>query len=337
MNIRGSSELARMQLLQRQTVEVRNALDVAGQEAVTNLKQDKYAATGGNLARLFSIERMLDRNKVFQETISMTTMRVDMVQEGLGRTLAWAESVSLDLITSTGLGDYTTSMLHARTAENAFRDTISMLNTQVAGQSLFAGVATDGPAMAGGEAILAQLDALVAGAPDVATARGLIDDYFNGVGAPTFAADAYLGSTQDLAPAEIGDGVRLDYAVRADAPEIVATLRSYAMAAVVARGALAGAPDEQLALLREAGGAILNAKEDMLTLRSRVGVSQEAVETARAQRVSEYDTYDLARANIVGADPLLAASRFQTFQAQLESVFTVTARLANLRFANFMR
>jgi flagellar hook-associated protein 3 FlgL len=337
MKIHGSSELARMQLLQRQAVDVRNALDRAGQEASTNLKVDKYAATGGNLARLFTIERMLDRNKVYQETVSVTEMRLDVMQEGFGRALGWTETLSMDLAATTGIGDYSASMLHARSAEAAFRDTVSMLNTRVAGQSLFAGIATDRAAMADPAAILAQLDALVAGAPDAATAQALIDDYFAGVGAPNFAADAYVGATQDLAAAEIGDGVRLDYAVRADDAALVATMKGFAMAAVAARGALAGAPDERMVLLAAAGDQLLQAREAMLDLRARVGISQETVERAKAQRVSEYDTYDMARARIVGADPFLAASTFQAMQAQLESVFTVTARVAGLRFANFIR
>ena len=337
MNIRGSSELARMQLLQRQAVEVRTALDRAGQEATTNLKADKYKATGGNLARLFTIERMLERTAVYQDTIGITEMRLDVMQQGIGRTLAVTQDIGVDLTTATKLGDHAAAMLHARGAEQAFRETVNILNTRVAGQSLFAGTATDGAALADGETILAQLDGLVAGAPDAVRAEALLDDYFAGVGAPTFAADAYLGSPQDLAAAEVGEGMRLDYAVRADAAELVATLKGHAMAAVVARGALDGDATAQMALLAASGTQLLYAKEELLALRSGVGMSQEAVENARAQRTGEHDAYDMARAKIVGADPFAAASAFQAFQTQLESVFTVTARVANLRFANFMR
>jgi flagellar hook-associated protein 3 FlgL len=46
---------------------------------------------------------------------------------------------------------------------------------------------------------------------------------------------------------------------------------------------------------------------------------------------------DIARAKLVAVDPLEAASTYQTLQVQLESVYTVTARLANLRFSNFIR
>ena len=39
----------------------------------------------------------------------------------------------------------------------------------------------------------------------------------------------------------------------------------------------------------------------------------------------------------MATDPLEAASAYQALEVQLESIFTVTARLANLRFVNYMR
>ena len=55
---------------------------------------------------------------------------------------------------------------------------MGLLNGQVAGQSLFAGTTTDSPALAPADAILADLDALAAGAADAAAAIAAIDAYF---------------------------------------------------------------------------------------------------------------------------------------------------------------
>ena len=49
MRVNGGSDLARLQMLQKQAFETRNKLDVAGQELTTNLKASRYDATGGNL------------------------------------------------------------------------------------------------------------------------------------------------------------------------------------------------------------------------------------------------------------------------------------------------
>jgi flagellar hook-associated protein 3 FlgL len=336
MKVHGGSELARNHMLQRQVLDTRNRLDTAAREMTTGLKSDRFQATNGNLARQFSIERMLGKNAVYQETIAIATLRVDTMQESLGRILGWSEEVSIDMITKTNVGDYSGSMMIAQDARRAFIDTVAALNTTVTGQSLFAGVTTDGPALAVGDAILAELGAIVAGAADAADAIALVEDYF-APPAGQFFTTGYLGATDDLQPAELGEGVRLDYALRADATELVAVMQAHALAAVVAGGLFAGNNAEQMAVLSESGAQLLNAKEGILALRAQVGVSQYTIETARAQRRSERETYDLARANIIATDPYEAASAYQSLQAQLDTIFTITARLSTLRFSNYMR
>ena len=336
MRVNGGSDLARLQALQKQAFATRNRLDTAATELTTNLKASRFEATGGNLTRLFALERSLDRNAVFTENIALTELRLEVMQQSLGQLLTPAEELSIDLIDSVSKGDVATAKLHATTARQNFAATVGLLNGQVAGQSLFAGTATDSPALAPAEAMLADLDALAASAADAAGAIAAIDAYF-AKPAGAFHASGYVGSADDLTPVEIGEGQRLDYGMRADQDELVALLRAQAMAAVVAGGAFAGNPAEQMALLGEAGDRMLAAKEGILDLRAAVGSQQETVERAKAQRVSEHDTLDLARSKIMATDPLEAASAYQALAVQLESIYTVTSRLANLRFANFMR
>lgn len=339
MNVSSGSDLARLQALQQRAVQTRNALDRSGTELTTGEKASRFDATGGDLTRLFALERSIDRNAVFQQTISLTELRLDVMQEGLGKILATVGQLSVDLPTAVGLGDIAAGMVHARSARNAFADTVATLNTQVAGKALFAGTETDRAAVAPAETILQELDALVAGTATSADAIDAIDEYFRRDPAPSgaFFTTGYLGGTDDLSPVEIGEGRKVDAALRADHDEIVAVLRSQAMAAVVAGGAFAGSVPDRLALLGEAGRQMQSAKDGLLELRGTLGISQNAVEQAKAARVSEADTLELARARIVAVDPLVAASSYQALETQLQTIFTVTSRLANLNFANFMR
>ena len=72
-------------------------------------------------------------------------------------------------------------------------------------------------------------------------------------------------------------------------------------------------------------------------MRSDVGILQETLETAKAQRTSERETLDLARTNIVATDPLEAASTYQTRSRCSSSRSTRSPRgIASLRFLNFM-
>ncbi|MBP7003740.1 flagellin [Amaricoccus sp.] len=335
MKLGNASDLARLQMLQRNAFTTRAALDAASVEMTSGEKQDRFAATGGNLTRLFALERSLGRNQVFTDTATLSEMRLDIMQEGFGRLLGPVEGLAVDLATATGVSDASAGRLHAATARRALVDAVSVLNTRVAGQSLFAGAATDRPAVASAESLLADLDGLAAGAATAADAVAAIEAYFAPGGG--FFTQGYVGSTTGLAAVEIGEGARLDYAVRADGPEIVATLKAHALAAVVAGGAFAGDSAAQLELLRASGQRMLEAREEVLALRARVGVSQNVVERAQAERTSERDALELARTGIVATDPLKAASTYQTLQVQLESIYTVTSRLADLRFTNFLR
>lgn len=336
MRVNGGSDLARMLALQKQAFSTRNKLDVAAQEMTTNLKASRFDATGGNLTRLHALERSLDRNAVFTQTISLTELRLEIMQEGLGQILTASEDLSIDISETAGRGDYATSLLHAGKARRNFIDAVGVLNTQVAGQSLFAGTATDRAALAPADAILAELDAIAAGSPDAASAIAAIDAYF-AKPAGAFYTNGYIGSTDDLTSVQIGEGQKVAYGMRADNDQLVDMLRAQAMAAVVDGGAFAGNQAEQMEMMAEAGRQMLPAKEGILDLRAGVGSLQEAVENAKAQRVSERDTLDLARTKIVVTDPLEAASAYQALEVQLEAIYTVTSRLAGLRFSNFLR
>jgi len=333
--VTGGSELARMKMLQRLAIETRNKLDTAGEEMTSGLNSSRYEATGGNLTRLFALERSLDRNGVFTATISLTETRLDVMQTALGNILSPIEDLSVDMSAAVGIGDQAAALTHARTARQAFANTVSSLNSQVAGQSLFAGTATDRPALANADAMLADLDTLAQGSATAADAIAAIDAYF-AKPAGAFYTTGYTGSADDLTPVDIGEGTRLDYGVRADQDELVAVLRSQAMAAVVAGGAFNGDADAQMALIGEAAASMLSAKEGVLDLRSSVGTRQEALETAKAQRTAERETLDLARNTIVATDPLEAASNFDALENQLNTIYTVTARLSSLRFLNLM-
>lgn len=335
MKLGHASDLARMQMLQRQAFTTRGKLDVAATELTTLQKADRYKATGGNLTRLFALERALERNTVFADTLALSETRLDIMQESFGRVLKPVEDLAIDLTAAVGLGDLSAGKIHAATARRAFADTVGVLNTRVAGQGLFGGTATDRPAVAPAADILAELDALAAGSATAADAIAAIEAYFAPGG--DFFANGYVGSTTDLAAVEVGDGSRLDYAVRADADEVVSVLRAQALAAVVDGGAFAGDNAAQLELLGASGQRMLGAREDVLALRAAIGVSQNTIERARAERTSERETLDMSRARILATDELEAASTYQTLQVQLESIYTVTSRLTALRFSNFIR
>jgi flagellar hook-associated protein 3 FlgL len=337
MKVSVTSDLGRLTAMQARARDTREAQSRAATEMTTGETASRYDATAGNTTRIFAIERLLDRNAVFSQTIALTEIRLDTMQNGLGLILEPLQDLAIDLPSSVGLGDVAASELHAETARNAFRDSVSVLNGQAGGLSLYAGTATDSPALADADTLLGALDALAQAAASPADAIAAIDDYFRKAPPGAFYGSGYTGSPDDSSPVDIGEGRRLDYAVRADDDRLVAVLRSQALAAVVAGGAFAGDDAARMQLLEAAGAAMLSAKEGLLDLRAAVGVSQQALETGKAARVAEQDTLDLARNAILSVDPSEAAAQYQALETQLDTIYTVTARLSEMSYAKYMK
>lgn len=334
MKIAGTSDLGRLAGLKRASAETRAAMGKAATEMTTGEKTSRLDATSGDITRLFAVERALDRNAAFANTVALAGSRLDMTQNTLGLILSPVQDLADGLATTAGMGDVAASLIHANRAREAFADTVNALNTRAGGLSLFAGTATDTAALAPAEMMLAELDTIAGAAGTAAEAIDAINAWFAPGGG--FHSSGYVGSADDLAPADLGEGRRLDYAVRADAEELTEVLRAQALAAVVAGGAFAGDSDAQMEILDASGVAMMSAREGLLDLRSAVGVSQETVENAKAARTAEKDTLDLARNAIMSVDMGESATIYQAFETQLRTIYTVTARLGELSFVKYM-
>lgn len=336
MYVSGGSDLARLQRLQRQATETRARMDTAGQEMSSGETADRYAATGGNLSRLISLDRALARNAAYASTISLTELRLDTMQSTITGIADAASKLTVSLNETVPKGDVASAQRLAKQARGDLADTLARLNVEVAGQSIFAGTATDRAAVGPADGILAELDALAAGSATAADAMAAIDAYF---AKPSggFHSTGYLGSTTGLAAADIGEGERLDYAVTATDDRILAVLKAEAKAAVVGGGAFAASNEDRLALLSAAGAELVAAKEGAQRLSYDIGFDQQALETAKASRTAETNTMSLARGHMIEADIETATTSYQALETQLDAIFTVTARLANLRFSDYLR
>lgn len=338
MKVSHGTEMARMQAFQRRAGSIQQALDTTSKELSTGIRSDFHEATGGNLGKLHGIERSLARLSAYSQNLTMAEQRLDGMQNSLGRIQGSLAELSVDMVSASGVSDYPGSMALAEGARLDFVNAVSALNNQFNGQTLFGGAKLDGTALAAGATILAELDALVAADATAADVIATVEAYF--AKTPTagaFYTNGYVGSTEDMGSVDIGENNRIDFTVRADDDEIVATLQGLALAAVIAGGALDGDAQEQMDVIAESGAQLLQANEDMLDYMNALGVIQEHVETSRAQNRSQTDVLELARVDLISADPTETATYFQALEAQLETVYTVTARLSNLNFTNYMR
>jgi flagellar hook-associated protein 3 FlgL len=125
--------------------------------------------------------------------------------------------------------------------------------------------------------------------------------------------------------------------VTAADPDLRDVLTGYALAALVAEGTLAAAPEERAALVREAGIRIMSGDAALARAGARIGGAEAALEDAEAARAAERTALEQARDALKGADPYRTATALTAAQTQLETLYALTARLSGLSLAEYLK
>jgi flagellar hook-associated protein 3 FlgL len=166
---------------------------------------------------------------------------------------------------------------------------------------------------------------------DVATA---VSDWFDDPAG--YVTVAYQGDAA-LAPLAIAAGESAEIKVTAMDPAVRETLKGFAMAAMLDRGALTGAPQARADLARLAGEKLVGTATDRAYLAADLGVVEGQIESAKARNGAEATALQIARLGIVSVDPYDTAARLESTQTQLETLYTITARLSRLSLMDFLR
>ncbi len=220
-------------------------------------------------------------------------------------------------------------------ARNELDTIISALNTRAGGRSLFSGTATDVSPLLSADALMSALQTELAGLTTVTDIRQAAEDWFNDPAG--FDAVIYQGSANTLAPMQISENENVTVPITAIDPTIKAALRDIAVAAVVSDTALALPRAQRTALFTQLGVDLANTQNETVNLRGQIGATQARVEQASTRNSAARTSLEFSRNELIAADPYQTAAQLQTVQFQLESLYSVTVRNANLSLVNFLR
>lgn len=328
-------DLSQSLQLRRDNARLRTDLTRLSTELSSGRTADLRGATKGDLRPLAALERSVALLETYRRAAAEAALVAEAGQTSLAAIGDSVEVLVADLFMARTAALPSQIDAAGAAASAAFESAVSRLNVQVAGRSVFAGTATDGPALAPAADILADVETTVAGAATAADVEAALDLWFAPGG--NFDTVAYVGSPDALRPFRLSDDDAAAFGVTAAAPEIRETLKGLAMAALLGRGVLAAAPAERAALAGLSAEALLPVRDGVVALRADVGDTEARIEIARVRVEAEASAAEIARAGIVEADPFDAAAQLQAVQSQLETLYAVTARLSRLSLAEYLR
>lgn len=320
----------------RNNYQIRTRLYTLSNELSTGRVEDLSQALRADATRLADIDRRLTVGAAQQTTAKSLGGQLSVIQLALGSLDAARGSLSTSLIAVPPEPDDLQIGLAVETGRTAFETMVAGLNERFAGQALFAGTAVDGRALADAEVMLADLSAAIAGAVTAADAAAAIEDWFMQPGGG-FETLGYLGETGAAPTRRVDDETSIEISARADDPAIRQLLAATAMAALADDPGMALTARDRADLLGRANGGLISAAAPLVDLQARTGLAERLVEEAEVRLAAQETALTLMRNGMVAADPFETAAELEQVQTQLETHYTVTARLSRLSLVEFLR
>lgn len=335
MTLNSIGDLARGMTLRTRASQIRAQIETLSFEMSTGQVRNTAERLGGDYSQILDLDRSLTRLDAFKIATSEAALFTDAMQLSLTTFSDSVGEMSTSLLTF-GTANHAVSQEQVSVkARNELDTMMSALNTRVGGRSLYSGTATDVSPLPSPDTLLTALQAELTGLTTIADIRQAAENWFND---PTgFESVIYQGADTKLTPMQISDHERIALPITATEPAFKAALRDVAVTVLAADDALAIPPNQRATLLKQLGVGLANAQDETVKLRAEVGAAEARIEEAATRNASTRTALEYSRNKLVAADPYQTAAKLQTVQFQLESLYSVTVRNANLSLVNFLR
>ena len=322
--------------LRRYNAQMKADLARLSEEMATGKKADIGKAVRGDFRPLAGIESSLNALEAYNAITNEAALFSSAMQSRLEFVQEQAQSVTANLLSDAFLTDPNMANIVAENAREAMEAVVSSLNGRGPSGSLFAGTATDGSALAPAEDMLADLKLAVAGETTAAGVAAIVSDWFHAVGGG-FETSGYLGSADAPSDYRLSADETAGIGVTAADPAIRTVLEGLALAALVAEDVPPGDNAAQKEMHQMSRDILLTGADQIVGLRAEVGNFEAAVAQSAARNEAEKGALEIARSDIVSADPYDTASQLEAVQTQLETLYAVTSRLSRLSLVDFLR
>jgi flagellar hook-associated protein 3 FlgL len=320
-------------ILARSGADLRAQVQRAAQEVATGRLADLGKSLRGDLAPVLAIDASLARLEAFGRAATDAATQAAAQQAALSGLSALTEGITVTLL---GARDFPTpAQVNSLAADARARlsSAIGLGNTEAGGRAVFSGAATDTLPLGSADDLLVALEGAALGATTAGQVAAAVTDWF----ASATGFGAFYRGGAPVSPAPIAPGEAADLSATALDPGIRDTLAGLAMAALLDRGMLAGDLQERAQLAQSAGQTLLAAGDARVALAARIGTVEAQIDDARSRNGAEATALAILRSEIGSADPYEAATRLQTAESQLESLYLVTARVSRLSLVEFLR
>lgn len=278
------------------------------------------------------LRREIENANTRVTSLDLGAGRAALIQSSLTQIVDSVGSLPEEISSALGRGEERALELASLDARSSLDSVVSALNVRQGRRYLFSGDAVDAPTIPSAQGIVDGVRAAIAGLTTAADIDTALDTYFGAGGG--FETTNYAGGTGDAPALELSSNDQVDIQTRGDDEAFRELIRGLTMASLVGESTLDA--EEQEAFAEDANGLIISGLDNVATVIAETGLVEQRIEEAKARNETQTATMTDAYNAMVARDPFEAATRAQELQVQLETTYTVTSRLSQLSFANFL-
>ncbi|WP_435256722.1 flagellin [Thioclava sp. FR2] len=327
-------DLAQSYLLKSRIGSLKSQTLRLSDELASGRKADVAASVAGDLTTLSALEHSRALSQGFLAASRDAAHKLDARQSVLGVVSQHLTSAMQALGLASQDSGFSQVKRIADDARSLFSEAIQQLNTQIAGRPLFAGMATNGKAIADGKLIIGELNSLTSSARTADEIAGIVSDWFDDPAG--FESFAYQGQATEP-PAVLSPEGQTVAGTTALDPKIKAALAGLALASLIDHPALTPTGADRMSLRERALSMLYSGQDDVTDLASRIGADQSRIAGLQSRYQAEDLSFQIAISEIVTADPAQTAMELEAVRTNLETVYSVTARISRLTLADFLR
>jgi flagellar hook-associated protein 3 FlgL len=331
----GTADIAQSMMLRRSGTSLRNSVAQLTEQLASGQYTDKSKALNGALTRLAHVEHGIQLSERHVANADFLTTVLSAQQSALGRLGEITQELALDFQISTqGTDNLVMSEANSR-ARDGFADAIGILNTKVAGRFLFSGTSGQERPFADPNTILTALEASLPPSVSVNDIQDHVNTWFASGGG--FDTIAYVGGDAATSGVNLGNGISVRPELSGAEQAFRDSLAGLALGALGETLAPTLSAAQRRTLLSLSSTALFGAEASRVGLQARIGATEARVDTAKLQAEVEATTLQIARSELLAADPYETATALEAATQRLDALYMVTARLSRLSLTEYLR
>lgn len=316
-------------------------------EVTTGRHADVGLALGSSTARSVSLQRELARLDTLVDTNSVVTQRLAASQSALSAMAEAAQQVRNTLVTFKGNDAADQLAIQKTEIQSAMSAFSSAANLSFNGEFLFAGINTDvRPFDDYNAAAKSTFDTALAAymsANGIASisdfTKAEMEDFITNTLEPLYASDAQWATDWSKASSQnMTSRISTTEVVQSSTNATTEGFRKFALASVIALELMdENVSSEVRAYIGETAlGYVEQANTQITAERSTLGISEARVKKANTSLQAQIKLINTHITDLEGVDTYEASTRMNTLLTQVETSYTLTARIQRLSLIDFL-